>query len=104
LKRVARRLTIGLARTGSVSGNGSGDLFLAFSTANAALAARGGVTSVKMLNNERIDPLFTAAVQATEEAIINAMIAADTMVGIDGHRAEAIPHDQSRAVMKKYGR
>jgi L-aminopeptidase/D-esterase-like protein len=92
LMRIARRLTMGLARTGSVSGNGSGDLFLAFSTANAPGRTRGDVESVKTLHNSRMDPLFTAAVQATEEAIINALAAAETMEGIDGHRIEAIPH------------
>jgi D-aminopeptidase len=92
LKRIARRLTMGLARTGSVSGNGSGDLFLAFSTANAPSRARADIESVKALRNSRMDPLFTATAQATEEAIINALVAAVTMEGIDGHRIEAIPH------------
>jgi D-aminopeptidase len=104
LKRIARRLTMGLARTGSVSGNGSGDLFLAFSTANAAGGKRADVESVKMLRNSRMDPLFTAAVQATEEAIVNALIAARTMVGINGYRVEAIPHDRLADVMRKYAR
>ncbi len=104
LKRIARRLTIGLARTGSVSGNGSGDLFIAFSTANASSAKRSDVENVKMLRNSRMDPLFTAAVQATEEAIINALIAARTMVGINGYRVEAIPHDRLADLMRKYGR
>ncbi len=104
LNRIARRLTMGLARTGSVSGNGSGDLFVAFSTANAAPAKRDEVESVKMLRNSRMDPLFTAAVQATEEAIVNALVAAETMVGIDGHRVEALPHDRLRAIMKRFDR
>jgi D-aminopeptidase len=104
LKRIARRLTIGLARTGSISGNGSGDLFIAFSTTNAPLAKRADVENVKMLRNSRMDPLLTAAVQATEEAIVNALIAADTMTGINGYRVEAIPHDRLRAVLRKYGR
>jgi D-aminopeptidase len=104
LKRIARRLTMGLARTGSVSGNGSGDLFIAFSTANSARAKRSDVETVKMLRNSRMDPLFTAAVQATEEAIVNAMVAATTMVGINGYRVEAIPHDRLAEVMRKYGR
>ena len=102
LKRVARRLAMGLARTGSVSGNGSGDLFLAFSTAKLA-PLRGGsaVTRTEMLDNGRMDPLFAAAVQATEEAIVNALVAGETMVGIDGHRIPAIGHDQLREVMRQ---
>jgi len=95
---------MGLARTGSVSGNGSGDLFIAFSTANHPSAKRSDVENVKMLRNSRMDPLFTAAVQATEEAIVNAMVAATTMVGINGYRVEAIPHDRLAEVMRKYGR
>ncbi|HEY6299409.1 MAG TPA: P1 family peptidase [Candidatus Binatus sp.] len=104
LKRIARRLTMGLARTGSVSGNGSGDLFIAFSTANSESAKRSDVESVKMLRNSRMDPLFTAAVQASEEAIVNALVAARTMVGINGYRVEAIPHDRLVEVIRKYGR
>ncbi len=104
LKRIARRLSMGLARTGSVSGNGSGDLFLAFSTANAAGGKRPDVESVKMLRNSRMDPMFTAAVQATEEAIVNALVAARTIVGINGYRVEAIPHDRLVDVMRKYRR
>ena len=104
LKRIARRLTMGLARTGSVSGNGSGDLFVAFSTANPASAKRSDVQTVKMLRNSRMDPLFTATVQATEEAIVNALVAARTMVGINGYRVEAIPHAHLAEVMRKYGR
>jgi D-aminopeptidase len=104
LKRIARRLAMGLARTGSVSGNGSGDLFVAFSTANPSSVRRSDVETVKMLRNSRMDPLFTAAVQATEEAIVNALVAARTMVGINGHRVEAIPHDRLADVMRKYSR
>jgi L-aminopeptidase/D-esterase-like protein len=104
LKRIARRLTIGLARTGSVSGNSSGDLFIVFSTANAAGVKRSDVESVKMLRDSRMDPLFTAAVQATEEAIVNALIAARTMVGINGYRVEALPHGRLIEVIRKYGR
>jgi D-aminopeptidase len=105
LKRVARRLTMGLARTGSVSSNGSGDLFLAFSTANPVRSrAASAVTRAAMLDNWRMDPLFAAAVQATEEAIVNALVAGETMVGIDGHRVPGIGHDQLRAVMRQYQR
>src|SRR5260370_24446740 len=103
LKRIARRITIGLARTGSISGNGSGDLFIAFSTANAPSAKRSDVESVKTLRNSRMDPLFGASVQATEEAIVNALVAADTMTGLNGYRVEAIPHDRLRAGLRQYG-
>jgi len=98
LKRIARRLTIGLARTGSVSGNGSGDLFLAFSTAQPGRAGKSGIATTKMLSNAHMDPLFAATAQATEEAIVNALVAADTMTGIDGHRVEAIPHQKLREI------
>ncbi|HYL59878.1 MAG TPA: P1 family peptidase [Candidatus Acidoferrales bacterium] len=104
LKRIARRLTMGLARTGSVSGNGSGDLFIAFSTANPASGTRADVETVKILRNSRMDPLFAAAVQATEEAIVNALVAAKTMTGVNGYRVEALPHDRLREAMRKYGR
>jgi L-aminopeptidase/D-esterase-like protein len=105
LKRVARRLSMGLARTGSVSGNGSGDLFLAFSTANPARSGgTGAVTRAAMLDNRRMDPLFAAAVRATEEAIVNALVAGETMVGIDGHRIPGIGHDELREVLHRYQR
>ena len=104
LKRLARRATMGLARDGSTSGNGSGDIFIAFSTANSGVWSSKNVTDVKMLPNDSLDPVFAAVVQATEEAIVNAMIAADSMTGIDGHHVTALPHDQLRAVLKKYNR
>ncbi|MFN8059827.1 MAG: P1 family peptidase [Vicinamibacterales bacterium] len=104
LKRLARRATMGLARTGSSSGNGSGDIFVAFSTANAAAFKGGGVADIQMLANDAINPLFEATVQATEEAIVNALVAADTMAGIDGRRVEALPHDQLKDVLRRYGR
>jgi D-aminopeptidase len=104
LKRLTRRVTLGLGRDGSVSGNGSGDIFIAFSTANSGAAFADHVVDLKMLPNEKIEPLFAATVQATEEAIINAMVAAETMTGIDYHKVIALPHDRLRAVMKKYNR
>jgi L-aminopeptidase/D-esterase-like protein len=104
LKRLARRAALGLARTGSVAGNGSGDLFLAFSTANPDAAKGGGPVALTMLPNDRMNPLFEATVQATEEAIINALVAAETMTGRDGHKVLALPHDRLRAVLKKYNR
>jgi D-aminopeptidase len=104
LKRIARRATLGLARTGSVSSNGSGDIFIAFSTANAGAADARDTAQVSMLSNDRIGAVFEATVQATEEAIINALVAAETMTGIDGHRTEAISHDALRTVLRKYNR
>jgi D-aminopeptidase len=104
LKRLARRAAMGLARTGSTAGNGSGDIFIAFSTANPNAATATNVTQLAMLPNERMNPLFDATVQATEEAIINALIAAETMTGIDDHKVIALPHDRLQAVLKKYNR
>ena len=104
LKRIARRATLGLARTGSISGNGSGDIFIAFSTANPHANAEPGPNTVKTVSNERISPLFEATVEATEEAIVNAMVGAKTMTGIDGHTVVALPHDKLRQVLKKYNR
>jgi len=104
LKRIARRVTLGLGRNGSISGNGSGDIFIAFSTANAGGYAQDRVVDLKMLPNEMIEPVFAATVQATEEAVVNAMVAAETMTGIDNHRVRALPHEELRAVLKKYNR
>ena len=104
LKRMARRASLGLGRDGSYSGDGSGDIFVAFSTANPGAASPKGVHDLKMLPNDSLDPLFLATVQATEEAVVNAMIAAETMTGIDGHTAIALPHDRLRQVLKKYNR
>jgi D-aminopeptidase len=104
LKRLARRVTLGLGRNGSVSGNGSGDIFIAFSTANSGAAAEGHVVNLQMLPNDSLNPVFRATVEATEEAIVNAMVAARDMVGVDDHRVIALPHDALRAVLKKYNR
>lgn len=104
LKRIARRASLGLARTGSVSGNSSGDIFLAFSTANPHADAAPGPNTVQTVSNDRITPLFTATVEATEEAIVNAMVGAKTMTGIDGHTVDALPHEELQKVLKKYGR
>jgi len=103
LKRLARRVGMGLARTGSVASNSSGDIFIAFSTANRG-AASGAMAQVEMLNNDAITPLFEATIQATEEAVINALVAAETMVGRDSNRVIALPHDRLRDVLGKYGR
>jgi L-aminopeptidase/D-esterase-like protein len=104
LKRLARRVSLGLGRNGSISGNGSGDIFIAFSTANGAAAAANHVAELKMLPNDSLDPVFAATVQATEEAVVNAMIAATDITGIENHHVIALPHDQLRAVLKKYNR
>lgn len=102
LKRLARRAPMGIARTGGTSGNGSGDIFIAFSTANAGAGRAGTTANVTMLANAEMDPVFDATVQATEEAIINALVAAETMVGRDNHRMVGIPHDLLRDVISKY--
>ena len=104
LKRLARRAALGLARTGSTAGNGSGDIFVAFSTANPQAANATGLVNLTMLPNESLNGLFEATVQATEEAIINALVAAETMTGRDDHRVIALPHDRLRDVLKKYNR
>jgi D-aminopeptidase len=104
LKRLAHRATLGLGRLGSISGDGSGDIFVAFSTANPHAAYSKSLTNIKMLPNESLDPVFAAVVQATEESIVNAMIAAEPMTGIDNHHVTAIPHDKLQAVLKKYNR
>ena len=104
LKRLARRVSLGLGRDGSISGNGSGDIFIAFSTANPRAAGSKTVIDLKMVPNDSLDPIFAATVQATEEAIINAMVAAETMTGIENHKVSALPHDKLRAVLKKYNR
>ncbi len=104
LKRIARRVSLGLGRNGSISGNGSGDIFIAFSTANPHAEGGKTVKDLKMLPNDAIDPIFAATVQATEESIVNAMVAAETMMGIENHKVIALPHDKLRAVLKKYNR
>jgi L-aminopeptidase/D-esterase-like protein len=104
LKRIAERASLGVGRTGGIGGNGSGDIFIAFSTANPSAPGAAGLSSLTMLPNDWINPLFAATVQATEEAVINAMIAAETMEGVDGNTVYAIPHERLRAVLKKYNR
>ena len=104
LKRIARRASLGVARTGGTAGNGSGDIFVAFSTANANAARSRPFAELTMLSNSQITPVFDATVEATEEAIINALIAAETMVGRDGNRSEALDHDRLRAILERYNR
>jgi D-aminopeptidase len=105
LKRVAKRATLGLGRDGSFAGDGSGDLFIAFSTANpGGTSGSAGVRDLKLLPNQQLNPIFLATVQATEEAIINAMVAAETMKGANDLEVEALPHDRLREILKKYNR
>jgi D-aminopeptidase len=105
LKRLARRASLGLARTGSVSGNGSGDLFIAFSTANPHAADSSPPTrTITSMPNDLMDPLFTAAVEATEEAIINALVDNHDMVGRDNHKVEGLPHARVRQLLRECNR
>ena len=102
LKRLARRVSLGLARTGAISGNGSGDLFIAFSTANAGAANPEPLThSVQTIPNDRLDPIFAAVVQATDEAVVNALVDNQSMTGRDNHHVEALPHDRLREILKR---
>ena len=103
LKRLARRVSLGLARTGSISGNGSGDLFVAFSTANPNAANPDQIThDVQTIPNDLLDPLFAGVVQATEEAVVNALVDNHSMTGRDNHRVDALPHDRLREIMKRF--
>jgi L-aminopeptidase/D-esterase-like protein len=105
LKRLARRVSLGLARTGTISGNGSGDLFVAFSTANPNVENPDQLAhSVQTIPNDLLDPIFTGVVEATEEAVVNALVDNHDMVGRDNHRVEALPHDRVRALLQKYNR
>jgi D-aminopeptidase len=104
LKRVARRAALGLGRMGSMGGNGSGDIFIAFSTANADALRGKPIAQSVSLGNDSLDPLFGATVEATEEAIVNAMVAARDMEGNDGKYAKALPHAELVRLLKQYGR
>lgn len=104
LKRIAQRIPLGVGIVGGRGSNGSGDIFLAFSTANEQAFNRGDRTSVETMSNDLLMPVFEATVQVVEEAIINAMIAAETMEGINGNKAHAIPHDLLIDILKKYNR
>jgi D-aminopeptidase len=104
LRRVVRKVSLGLGRDGSYSGDGSGDIFIAFSTANAGAVGSKGLHQLTMMPNDSLDPIFLATVRATEEAVVNAMVAAETMTGINGHTVIALPHDRLREVLKKYNR
>ena len=104
LKRIARRVTLALGRLGSISGNGSGDIFIAFSTANPGAGLAEKQAAVTTLSNPQMDELFEATVQATEEAVVNALIAARTMTGVDNRTVKALPHDLLQGVLRKYNR
>ena len=105
MKRIAKRVTLGLGRLGSISGDESGDIFIAFSTANPGVGLEQNKPApVQMLPNAQMDALFEATVQATEEAVVNALVAAKTMTGFDGHTVAALPHDRLQEVLKKYNR
>lgn len=104
LKRVAQRVSLGIGIVGGLGTNGSGDIFIAFSTANPTAFQRQDLTKVDMIPNDEINPVFEGTVQATEEAIINAMTAAETMEGIHGNKSYALPHDKVIEILKKYNR
>ncbi len=104
MRRVAQRASLALGRMGSYASNGSGDIFVAFSTANPGAAARTGRARLEMLPNDALGPLFLATVEATEEAIVNALVAARTMTGANGYTVHALPHDRLQIALRKYGR
>ena len=104
LKRIVKRAALGVGRMGGIGGNTSGDIFIAFSTANPKSDVEKGTAAVTMLGNSVINPLFAATIDATEEAILNAMVAARDMTGVDGIRVPAIPHDRIRALLKAHNR
>jgi D-aminopeptidase len=104
LKRMAKKVSLGLGRDGSYSGDGSGDIFIAFSTANPGAVGAKGLHPLTMMANDSLDPIFLATVEATEEAVVNAMVAATTMTGINGRTVIALPHDRLREVLNKYNR
>ena len=104
LKRIAKRASLGIARNGGIGANTSGDIFIAFSTANPKSWSSDSVTALRMLTNDRISPLFQATAQATEAAITNALLAAETTTGANDYRVYAMPRDRMLEIMKKYGR
>jgi L-aminopeptidase/D-esterase-like protein len=104
LKRLARRVPLGIARVGGVGADNSGDIFMAFSTANPGAALGRQPVLVEMLPNDHLTPLFEATIQATEEAIVNALVAAETMAGINGNIFYALPHDRLQAILRRYSR
>ncbi len=95
---------MGIARAGGIASNGSGDIFIAFSKGNTDSRTSGGISDIKMLSNGRMSVLFSAVIQATEEAIIDALVAGETITGINGNTVYGIPHDRLRDILKKYNR
>jgi L-aminopeptidase/D-esterase-like protein len=104
MKRLARRAPLGISRVGGVGGDGSGDIFIAFSTANPNVHGRNKVSDVRMLSNDLNTGLFLATVQATEEAIVNALVAAETMRGINNNMVHALPHNRLKEALRKFNR
>ena len=104
LKRLARRVPLGIARLGGLGGNGSGDIFIAFSTSNVGSWNRTETVEIEMLPNNQMSSLFKATAEATEESIVNAMVAAETMIGINGNKVHALPHDRLQQVLRRYNR
>ena len=104
LKRLARRVPVGIGRMGGLGTNGSGDIFIAFSTANPQAWNRSDTTRLEMLPNDRMSGLFKATAEATEESIVNAMVAGETKVGINGNKVHGLPHDRLRVILRKYNR
>lgn len=104
LKRIARRASMGIARNGSYASNGSGDIFIAFSTGNPGAWSREEAALLSVLPNDQISALFRATVEATEESVINALIAARTMTGINGNTAYSLPHDRLQEALRAHGR
>lgn len=104
LKRLAARVALGVGIVGGHGENGSGDIFIAFSTANPTAFKRNGLTKVEQLPNDLMDPLFGATIQSVEESVINAMVAAETMEGVNGNKAYGLPHDLVIDALKKYNR
>ncbi len=104
LKRLAKRVPLGIGAVGGRGGNSSGDIFIAFSTANSDAGKLNGIASLQMVPNENINSFFTAVAEAVEEAIVNAMVAAETMEGINGNKVYAIPHERLQSILKKYNR
>jgi L-aminopeptidase/D-esterase-like protein len=104
LKRITQRVSLGIGKVGGTGGNGSGDIFIAFSTGNKQAFSRTGETTVSLYSNDMINSLFTATIQATEEAIVNALVAGRTMRGINDNTAPGLPHEAVRQILKKYNR
>jgi D-aminopeptidase len=104
LDRLVKRVPLGIGIVGGRGGNSSGDIFISFSTANPEVGKTSGTANLSMLPNERMNPLFNATAQAVEEAVVNALVAAETMTGISGNTVYALPHDRLQEVLKKYNR